>query len=158
MLIAVISDTHGLLRNELLTALRLHAPAHILHVGDVGNPTVLAALTSIAPTTAIRGNIDTSGPCADLPPTEVLNLAGCLIYMIHSLAWIDIHPAAAGISVVLHGHSHQPSIETRDGVLYLNPGSCGPRRFHLPITYALLRISAATPSAEIISLDAPAVT
>jgi putative phosphoesterase len=157
MLIAVISDTHGLLRPELLTALRLHAPAHILHVGDVGDPTILTALTSIAPTTAIRGNIDTSGPCADLSPTEVLDLAGCLIYMVHSLAWIEIHPAAAAVSVVLHGHSHQPSIETRDGILYLNPGSCGPRRFRLPITYALLRISAGIPSAEIISLNTPAI-
>jgi putative phosphoesterase len=153
MLIAVISDTHGLLRPELLAALTSHAPAHILHVGDVGDPTILAALTSIATTTAIRGNIDTSGPCAHLPPTEALDLAGCLIYMVHSLAWIDIHPAAAGISVVLHGHSHQPSIDTRDGILYLNPGSCGPRRFSLPITYALLRISSGVPSAEIISLQ-----
>jgi putative phosphoesterase len=154
MLIAVLSDTHGLLRPELLTSLRLHSPAHILHVGDVGDPTILTTLSSIAPTTAISGNIDTHTPCADLPPTEVLDLAGCLIYMVHSLAWIDINPTAAGISVVLHGHSHQPSIEHRDGVLYLNPGSCGPRRFHLPITYALLRIESGTPSAQLVDLSA----
>jgi putative phosphoesterase len=153
MLIAVLSDTHSLLRPELLTALRSHAPAHILHVGDVGDPTILSTLKSIAPTTAIRGNIDTSGPCADIPPTEVLDLAGCLIYMVHSLAWIDIHPSAAGISVVLHGHSHQPSIDTRDGVLYLNPGSCGPRRFSLPISYALLHVDNGVPSAELLSLN-----
>jgi putative phosphoesterase len=160
MLLFILSDTHALLRPELLAALTTHAPDHILHVGDIGDPAILSTLRRIAPTTAIRGNIDTSGPCAQLPPTEVLDLDGTLIYMLHSLSWIDINPAAAGISVVLHGHSHQPSIATRDGVLYLNPGSCGPRRFNLPITFALLHLDAAIPgghpTAEIVHLTVSA--
>lgn len=152
-LIGIVSDTHGLLRPELLSALA--GVSHILHAGDVGNPDILATLSTIAPVTAIRGNIDTHGPCADLPATELLDLAGCLIYMVHSLEDLDLKPQAAGIGVVLSGHSHRPSIEHRDGVLYINPGSAGPRRFNLPITCALLRITAGRPSAEIVPLQQP---
>ena len=138
MKIGVISDTHGLLRPEALEALA--GVDHILHAGDVGNPDILDALRELAPVTAIRGNIDTHGPCADLPATDVVELAGKLFYLVHSEHWIDINPAAAGIAVVVSGHSHQPSIENRAGVLYLNPGSAGPRRFKLPVTVAIVEI------------------
>jgi putative phosphoesterase len=150
MRIGVISDTHGLLRPELLPALA--GVAHILHAGDVGDPEILTELRRIAPVTAIRGNVDRSGPCASLPATEAIELAGCLIYILHSVDDLDLHPQAASIGVVLSGHSHKPSIEHRDGVLYLNPGSVGPRRFNLPISFALLRIDDCKPTAEIIPL------
>ncbi len=150
MLIGVLSDTHGLLRPELLPALA--DVDHIFHAGDVGDPEILTELRRIAPITAIRGNIDRSGPCASLPSTEAIELAGCLIYILHSIDDLDLHPQAASIGVVLSGHSHKPSIEHRDGVLYLNPGSVGPRRFNLPITFALLRIDNGKPAARIIPL------
>jgi putative phosphoesterase len=150
MVIGVLSDTHGLLRPELLPALA--RVDHILHAGDVGDPNILTELARIAPITAIRGNIDTHGPCALLPATEAIELAGCLIYIVHSLDDLDLNPQAASIGVVLYGHSHQPSIEHRHRVLYLNPGSAGPRRFNLPITYALLRITNTRPQAEILPL------
>ncbi len=149
-LIGVVSDTHNLLRPELLTTLA--NVDHILHAGDVGDPTILTHLAAIAPVTAIRGNIDTNGPCANLPATEAIELAGCLLYMLHSIDDLDLNPHAAGISVVIYGHSHKPSIEHRQEVLYLNPGSAGPRRFNLPITCALLRIQNALPAAEILPL------
>jgi hypothetical protein len=150
LLIGVLSDTHGLLRPELLSALA--NVDHILHAGDVGDPDILTELERIAPVTAIRGNIDTHGLCALLPTTEAIELAGCLIYIVHALEDLDLNPQAAGIGVVLYGHSHQPSIDHRNGVLYLNPGSAGPRRFNLPITYALLRITNGQPHAGILTL------
>ena len=137
--IGVISDTHGLLRPEALTALA--GVDHILHAGDVGNPDILDTLRKIAPVTAIRGNVDTHGDCAQLPETEAIELGGHLFYLIHSVQWLDINPEAAGIAVVISGHSHQSGIETRNGVLYLNPGSAGPRRFKLPVTLALVEIT-----------------
>ena len=148
-MIGVISDTHGLLRPEALAALR--GASHILHAGDVGDIAILDALRQIAPVTAIRGNIDTNGPTAQLPATEAIELDGHLIYILHSLADLDLKPEAAGISVVISGHSHKPKVEGRNGVLYLNPGSAGPRRFSLPITVAHLHLDA-TPHAEIITL------
>ena len=148
-MIGVISDTHGLLRPEALAALR--GATHILHAGDVGDIAILEALRAIAPVTAIRGNIDTHGPTKQLPATEAIELEGQLIYMLHSLAEIDLKPAAAGIAVVVYGHSHKPSVEMRNGVLYLNPGSAGPRRFKLPVTVARLHLDG-TPRAEIIEL------
>ena len=151
MRVGVISDTHGLLRPEMFAA--LEGVDHILHAGDVGDLTILTRLRQIAPVTAIRGNIDSSGPCAELPPSEAVQLGNCLIYMVHALADLDLNPKAAEISVVVYGHSHKPAIETRDRVLYLNPGSAGPRRFHLPITLALLRLGDAAPSAEIVPLE-----
>jgi putative phosphoesterase len=150
LLIGVLSDTHGLLRPELLPALA--GVDHILHAGDIGNPEILTTLRSIAPVTAIRGNIDTHGPCSLLPATEAIELAGCLLYMVHAREDLDLNPQAAGISVVVYGHSHRPSIEHHHGVLYLNPGSAGPRRFNLPITCALLRIHNSQPQAEILPL------
>jgi putative phosphoesterase len=139
MRIGVLSDTHGLLRPEVLPALA--GVDHILHAGDVGNPDILEALGQLAPVTAIRGNIDTHGPCAELPPTAALELSGCLICMVHDIDELDIVPGAAGVRVVIYGHSHKPSAEMRDGVLYLNPGSAGPRRFNLPVTLALVDVA-----------------
>lgn len=139
MLVGVISDTHGLLRPEAIAALA--EAEHILHAGDVGDPAILEALEKIAPVTAIRGNIDRSGECAKLPATEAVELGGKLFYLVHSLADLDIQPAAAGFAAVISGHSHKPVIEHRNGVMYLNPGSAGPRRFNLPITLALMTIA-----------------
>jgi len=150
MLIGVISDTHALLRPEALTALA--EAKHILHAGDVGDPAILDRLRQIAPVTAIRGNIDTSGPCADLPPIEIVELDGRLFYMLHSIRDLDIHPKAADVSVVVSGHSHKPSIEHRDGVLYLNPGSAGPLRFQLPISVALVTVAPEGVQARIVEL------
>jgi putative phosphoesterase len=150
MLIGVISDTHGLLRPEAVAALR--PVDYILHAGDVGNADILATLRAIAPVTAIRGNIDTHGPCAELPATDAVELAGALLYLVHSVHDLDIQPVAAGVAAVITGHSHQPSITTRDGVLYLNPGSAGPRRFKLPVTLAMLRIEDGILTPEFITL------
>ena len=150
MVVGVVSDTHGLLRPEVIPALT--GVEHILHAGDVGDPAILERLRGVAPVTAIRGNIDTAGVCAKLPATDVLELGGSLIYMLHSLADLDLNPKAASIDVVVFGHSHKPSAEVRDGVLYLNPGSCGPRRFRLPVTVALLRVEDGVAEAEIVSL------
>jgi len=147
MLIGVISDTHGLLRPEAFEALR--SVDHILHAGDVGDITILETLRTLAPVTAIRGNIDTYGPCTDLPATEVIELDGHFIYMLHSLDDLDIHPHAAGMNAVIYGHSHKPAITERDSVLYLNPGSAGPRRFSLPISVAYLELTDSKISARI---------
>ena len=150
MILGVISDTHGLLRPEALAAL---APArHILHAGDTGNIEILDALRQLAPVTAIRGNIDTSGPCARFPATELVELAGRHFYLVHSIADLDISPKAAGVSAVISGHSHKPSQETRDGVLYLNPGSAGPRRFDLPVTVALITVTDTAVEARILHI------
>src|SRR5882762_7418009 len=132
MIIGVISDTHGLLRPEVLPLLR--GSDHILHLGDVGDPEILGTLVKLAPVTAIRGNVDTHGPCAQLPETEVVTLAGSDLYLLHDLNRLDLDPAAAGFAAVLSGHSHNPAIRRHKGILYMNPGSCGPRRFQLPIT------------------------
>jgi putative phosphoesterase len=150
MRVGVISDTHGLLRPEVVPALQ--GVEHILHAGDVGDISILDRLRQIAPVTAIRGNIDSSGACAALPATEAVVLADCLVYMVHALADLDLHPGAAGVGVVVYGHSHKAVVETRNGVLYLNPGSAGPRRFHLPVTLAVMNISAGSASAEILPL------
>jgi len=148
MLVGVISDTHGLLRPEALAALA--GVEHILHAGDVGDSRILDALRAIAPLTAVRGNIDKSGPCASLPDSEMVELGGCLLYMLHSIDDLDISPQAAGVGMVVCGHSHQPSVKESDGVLYLNPGSAGPRRFSLPVTVALVRIEGGGPLAQIV--------
>ncbi|MGD0798242.1 MAG: metallophosphoesterase family protein [Acidobacteriaceae bacterium] len=137
--IGVISDTHGLLHPEAIAALA--GSIHILHAGDVGDSAILDRLRALAPLTAIRGNIDTCGPCAALPPTEAVELAGRLFYLVHSIHDLDLNPKAAHIDVVVSGHSHRASIETRAGVLYLNPGSAGPRRFNHPITLATITIA-----------------
>ena len=148
--LGVISDTHGLLRPEALAALA--GVDHILHAGDVGDPAILDALRQIAPVTAIRGNVDTFGACAKLPATEAVELGGRLFYLVHSVQWLDINPEAAGIAVVVSGHSHQPGIETRNGVIYLNPGSAGPRRFNLPVTLALIELTPGAMAPRIVQL------
>ena len=150
MRIGILSDTHGLLRPQVLTALA--GVDHILHAGDVGDPHILTALRSLAPLTAIRGNIDKAGPCAELPATEAVELAGSLFYLVHSLQDLALSPQAAGIAAVVTGHSHKPLIESRGGVLYLNPGSCGPRRFSLPTTLALVEATATGLTPTLITL------
>jgi putative phosphoesterase len=150
MVIGAISDTHSLLRTEALTALA--EAEHILHAGDIGDIRILQALQQIAPVTAIRGNIDTHGECSELPSTEVVELGGSLFYLVHSIHDLDIKPAAACVAAVVSGHSHKPSIERRDGVMYLNPGSAGPRRFRLPTTVALITVGEAGVDARIIEL------
>lgn len=139
MQIGVISDTHGLLRPEAVEALR--GVKHILHAGDVGDAAILDQLRQMAPVTAIRGNTDRSGPCAQLPKIELTELGGCSIYMLHDVHELDLDPVAAGIQAVVSGHSHKPLIEWKKGVLYFNPGSAGPRRFSLPISVGFLKVS-----------------
>ncbi|ADW68840.1 metallophosphoesterase family protein [Granulicella tundricola] len=136
--VGIISDTHGLLRPEAVEALA--GVDHILHAGDVGNPEILERLREIAPLTAIRGNVDTIGSCAALPETEAVELAGVLFYLVHSIGWLDINPFDAGVAVVVSGHSHKAEIGSKQGVLYVNPGSAGPRRFKLPVSIARLEI------------------
>ncbi len=151
--LGIISDTHGLLRPEVLSALRgpaFSGPAlsgidRILHLGDVGKASILDELAKIAPVTAIRGNVDIDGPCAKLPETDVVLIenpphAGVYIYMLHDLKTLHLDPAAARFAAVLHGHTHVPNFITKKGVLYFNPGSCGPRRFDLPVTIGILTI------------------
>jgi hypothetical protein len=138
MLIGVISDTHGLMRPEALAALR--GVEHILHAGDVGNIAVLERLREISPVTAIRGNVDVSGACAELPATDVVELGGKLFYLVHSVHDLDINPAVAGVAMVVSGHSHKASVEVRGDVVFFNPGSAGPRRFSLPVTVGFVMV------------------
>jgi putative phosphoesterase len=149
--LGLISDTHGLLRKEAVEALR--GSDLILHAGDVGDPEILKTLKGIAPAVAIRGNIDTEPWARALEPTELLRAGDATIYMLHDLHALDLVPTAAGIDIVLSGHSHRPGQEMRRGVLFLNPGSAGPRRFQLPITVARLNLGQRPFHAEIISLE-----
>lgn len=139
MKIGILSDTHGLLRPEVAPVLA--GVDHILHLGDVGKISILDELWKIAPVTAIRGNIDREGPCSELPETEVVFFEGHPLYLLHDLSTLDLDPAAAKFAAVLSGHTHTPKYFKKQGVLYLNPGSCGPRRFSLPISIALLNIA-----------------
>ena len=150
MRIGVISDTHGLLRNEAVAALQ--GVDHILHAGDVGDFSIVDALKKIAPVTAIRGNVDIHGDCAKLPATEAVELGGKLFYLVHSVYDLDLKPEAAGIACVVSGHSHKPEIAERNGVLYLNPGSAGPRRFSLPVSLAHVLIQDGTIRTELVEL------
>jgi putative phosphoesterase len=149
--VGVISDTHGLLRPEAAAA--LHGCDLIIHAGDVGHAAVLDGLRSIAPTFAIRGNIDTGSWAARLPPTEIVEAGRLSFYVLHNIADLDLDPPTAGFAAVVYGHSNQPSIETRDGVLYLNPGSAGPRRFRLPVTLARVAVTGTQLRPEIVELD-----
>ena len=150
LLVGVISDTHGSLRPEAVEALR--GSDRILHAGDVGDPKILEALARIAPVTAIRGNIDTEPWASTLPETEVIEAGNISIYMLHTLSQLDLKPEAAGFRVVIYGHSHKPKIEEKNGVLYFNPGSAGPRRFHLPVSVGRLMIQSRKVWAELIEL------
>lgn len=150
ILIGVISDTHGLLRPEALAA--LEGCDHIIHVGDIGDPVILGKLAEIAPVTAVRGNIDRGAWTKKLPETEVLEIGGISIYVIHNLQELDVKPEAAGFAAVIYGHSHVPEQETRNGVLYFNPGSAGPKRFQLPVTVGRLAVRAQQLEARIVQL------
>ena len=140
MKIGVVSDTHGLLRPEVAPALA--GVERILHLGDVGKASILKDLEKIAPVTAVRGNVDRDGACGKLPETEVLLLEGRYIYMLHDLKTLHLDPAAGKFAAVLFGHTHVPNFYRKKGVLYFNPGSCGPRRFELPVTVGLLTVGA----------------
>jgi putative phosphoesterase len=137
--IGLISDTHGLLRDEALRA--LEGSDLIIHAGDVGKPEVLNALKTLAPVFAVRGNVDTEPWALALPETEVIEAGPATLYLLHDVQELDLNPAAAGFHIVVSGHSHKPARTERDGVLYINPGSAGPRRFHLPVTIARLDLS-----------------
>ena len=149
-IIGVISDTHGLLRPEAVEA--LCGSDCILHAGDVGAAKILEGLAEIAPVTAIRGNVDTAQWAHSLPATEAVDVGGVSIYMLHDLGQLDLNPRAAGFHVVIYGHSHKPKIEEKNGVLYFNPGSAGPRRFGLPVSLGKLIIEAGRVRAELIQL------
>jgi putative phosphoesterase len=148
--VGIISDTHGLLRPEAMAALK--GSDLIVHAGDVGSADILEQLRAIAPTFAVRGNVDTGAWAKTLPMTEVVQAGQLELYVLHDLATLDLKPRAAGFAAVIFGHSHRPSAETRDGVLYLNPGSIGPRRFTLPIAMAKLHVVGDQLSHEMIEL------
>jgi putative phosphoesterase len=149
-LVGVISDTHGLIRPEALAALR--GVDLIVHAGDIGSPAVLEALAQVAPVSAVRGNNDRADWAAGIPETEWVEAGGSSLLVIHELDLLDLDPAAAGLHVVVYGHSHRPAQHERGGVLYLNPGSAGPRRFRLPVTVALLELGQDGPRARHIDL------
>jgi putative phosphoesterase len=149
--IGLISDTHGLLRDEAFEALR--GSELILHAGDVGDPAILQALRELAPVITVRGNIDTADWAKSLPETAVTQAGGVNIYMLHDVNALDLHASAAGFQIVVSGHSHKPGRSERNGVLYINPGSAGPRRFHLPVTIARLDLSASPWSVEFVDLE-----
>jgi putative phosphoesterase len=150
MIVGVISDTHGLLRPEALAALK--DSELIIHAGDVGDPAILERLRAIAPTFAVRGNVDTAPWAAALPLTDVVPAAGSQMYVLHNLADLDLDPKAAGFAAVISGHTHRPLAERKNDVLYLNPGSAGPRRFALPIAVAMIDVTGTRLSHEIIEL------
>ncbi len=151
IVVGIISDTHGLLRPEAMAALQ--GSDLIIHAGDVGNPDVVKALAGIAPTHAVRGNVDAGDWAAILPMFELVDVGERLFYVLHEISQLDLDPAEAGFAAVVFGHSHQPMIETRQGVLFLNPGSAGPRRFKLPVTVARVGISGARMRPEIVELQ-----
>jgi uncharacterized protein len=130
--VAIVSDTHGLLRPE--AKLFAGASDYIIHGGDVGSQAILEQLSALAPLIAVKGNNDRQAWAAHLPETEMIRVGGVFVYVIHDVAQLDLDPHAAGVQIIVSGHSHQPLIERRDGVLYINPGSCGPKRFTLPIS------------------------
>ncbi|MGD0987449.1 MAG: metallophosphoesterase family protein [Candidatus Sulfotelmatobacter sp.] len=150
VIIGVISDTHGLLRPEAVEALR--GSDHIIHAGDVGSPDVLDELSAIACVTAVRGNVDKGKLASKLPETAVLELGGVSIYVLHDQSQLDLKPKAAGFSAVVSGHSHVPKQEMRNGVLYFNPGSAGPRRFKLPVSVGKLVVESGTVRGELLEL------
>jgi putative phosphoesterase len=149
--IGVISDTHGLLRPA--AAAGLQGVELIVHAGDIGQRRVLEGLEEIAPVVAVRGNVDRRELVGDHPRTRVVQVDGALLYVIHDLLELDIDPVAAGFQAVIFGHSHRPSIERRDGVLFLNPGAAGPRRFKLPVTMAILEVQGTSLNARLVPLE-----
>jgi hypothetical protein len=153
--IGIISDTHGLLRPEATAFLR--GSDFIVHAGDIGHAAILEELAAIAPVTAVRGNND-KGPWTEaVADTEVLQVGNVLVYVLHDLAQLALDPAAAGFHVVVSGHTHRPSVKERDGVLYVNPGSSGPRRFKLPIAVAELHVVGGSIRARLVDLEVAGV-
>ena len=150
MRVGIISDTHGLLRPEAEQA--LHGVDVIVHAGDVGKPEILARLKEIAPVFAVRGNVDTEPWAQELPLTAVVDAGRASLYVLHNLRDLDLVPEAAGFQVVISGHTHQPEQKAQNGVLYLNPGSAGPKRFRLPVTLGLLDLSRKRWNARIVQL------
>ena len=150
-LIGVISDTHGLVRPEVIDAFR--GVEFIIHAGDVGQEEVLAVLQTVAPVVAVRGNVDRQGWARKLPETEVVQLGQFRLYVLHDVHQLDLDPAASGFRAVISGHSHRPSLEERNGVLFLNPGSAGPRRFKLPVGVAFLHLEDNSLKAEVVELE-----
>jgi uncharacterized protein len=148
--VGLIADTHGLLRPEARAF--LIGCDYIVHGGDIGEPRILDELAVIAPLIAVRGNNDTQPWAAHLPLTEMIRVGNVFVYVIHDLAELDIDPTAAGVRVVVSGHSHKPMIEERDGVLYVNPGSAGPRRFKLPISVGQITVSGSSVKAQLVDL------
>ena len=148
--VGLISDTHGLLRPEAIAALR--GSQLILHAGDVGNPEILETLRGIAPVVAVRGNVDTAEWAQELPLTTVADAGGVMIFMLHDVNALDLNPQAAGFQVVVSGHSHKPGKMERQGVLFINPGSAGPRRFQLPVTVARLDLGTTPFAVEFVEL------
>jgi putative phosphoesterase len=148
--VGLISDTHGLLRPDARAFLL--GCDYIVHGGDIGGPRILDELAVIAPLIAVRGNNDTEPWAARLPVTEMIRVGNVFVYVIHDLAELDIDPGAAGVRVVVSGHSHKPMIEERDGVLYVNPGSAGPRRFKLPISVGEIMVSGSAVNAQLVDL------
>ena len=136
--VGVISDTHGLLRDEVREA--LHGVDLIIHAGDIGKEEVLAALEKIAPVVAVRGNMDRAEWALKIPETEVVAIGETKVYVVHDAAKLDVEPRPAGFGAVISGHTHRPAVVRRRGVLFLNPGSAGPRRFNLPVTFAILHV------------------
>src|SRR5882724_10648901 len=149
--IGLVSDTHGLLRKEALEALR--GSQLIIHAGDVGKPEILEELRKIAPVVAVRGNVDTEPWAKELPATAVAGAGAAVIYVLHDVKALDLNPAASGFHIVVSGHSHKPGKTERDGVLYINPGSAGPRRFQLPVTVARLNLGPTTFAVEFVDLE-----
>jgi len=149
--IGIISDTHGLVRPEAVNALK--GSDLIIHAGDVGKPEVLETLRKIAPVVAVRGNVDVGPWTRTLRAFETVKFEKAWFYVLHDVSELDLDPAAAGFRGVIHGHSHKPSIQTRNGVLFLNPGSAGPRRFRLPITVALLYVKEDSLEPQLIELE-----
>jgi putative phosphoesterase len=148
--LGIISDTHGLMRPEAIKA--LEGVKMIIHAGDVGTPEVLDALRAIAPVVAVRGNNDKGEWAHALPETEVVEVGDIALYVLHDVKTLDLDPVAAGFQVVISGHSHQPATANRQGVLFLNPGSAGPRRFKLPVSVARLIIHGDTLDAQLVEL------
>ena len=151
IIVGIISDTHGLVRPEAVAALR--GSDLIIHAGDVGRPEVIDQLRAIAPTFVVRGNIDKGSWAATLPLTELVEVGELRFFVLHELSQLDLDPVAAGFAAVVFGHSHRPSIETRQGVLFLNPGSAGPRRFKLPVAVAQVRVNGQQMRPEIVQLQ-----
>jgi len=150
-LVGVISDTHGLLRPEAVAALQ--GSDYIIHAGDVGDPAILKRLKEIAPVTAVRGNVDRGSWAKEILETNVLEIDGLSIYVLHDLNQLDLNPEAAGFSAVVSGHSHMPKQATKNGVLYFNPGSAGPKRFKLPVSVGRIRIQDGKLHGEILQIQ-----